>query len=49
MGAFAFHDAYPKAEAFSIDESDSEQVELDIDLDGSDANLLVKVVVYQCL
>lgn len=36
----AFHDAYPEAGDFSVDESDSEQADFDIDSDASDADLL---------
>lgn len=39
MGAFAFHNAYPEADDLSVDESDSEQADFDIDSDASDADL----------
>ena len=40
MSVFAFHDAYPEAGDFSMDESDSRQADFDIDSDASDADLL---------
>ena len=40
MGAFAFHDAYPEAGGCPVDESDSDQVDFDINSDASDVDLL---------
>ena len=40
MGAFAFYNAYPKIGDVSIDESDSEQVDFNIESDASDTDLL---------
>ena len=40
MGAFAFHNGYPKTGDVLMDESDSEQVDFDIRSDASDADLL---------
>lgn len=39
MGALMFHDAYPKTGDVSMDESDDEQANFDIDSNASDANL----------
>ena len=40
MSAFAFHNVYTEADDFSVDESDSEQADFDIDSVASDADLL---------
>ena len=40
MGAFAFQNAYPETVDVSVDESDGEQADFDIDSDASDADLL---------
>jgi len=40
MGAFIFHDAYPERGDVLMDESDSEQVDFDIESDASDVDLL---------
>lgn len=40
MGAFAFHDAYPKAGDFSVGKSNSEEADFDMDSDASYADLL---------
>jgi hypothetical protein len=40
MGAFAFHDAYPETGDILMDESDSEQVNSNIELHASNADLL---------
>lgn len=40
MGEFAFHNAYPKVGGVSVDKSDGEKVDFDIDSDASTADLL---------
>ena len=39
MSVFAFHNAYSETDDLSVNESDSEQTDFDIDSDASDANL----------